>query len=660
MAGRAKADPYGAPDHQALETRASTGVTVCFVKHLTVRDWCVSIAPRLIWWRLTERARVDRYDFIEASRPALALARASAWVTGVTVEPFRGRLWESCDAHGVSLLAQVMSEDALAVQAEIVREPAFCAWVSEPSVRGRLPAYLTKALSPCDLSDGAALWCVLLLIRVCASGSRAVLFLDRRPWMRVITRYAVAHGVTVIPVPPPFNPRGWLRRCLPTAVRLRLREVRWRLRTRRRNVPAAGAQRDGTARPRIAVEYGGHFNLHQPEQYSNLFFWQQSSLSGRDILLCFTSPRDPLDGEKLAQLTTEGIGAAVLHPDGATTPEALALSHRPTLRRMVWDPLPSRRRWPRSPEAVWLRMESLDYQIRRHDWTQFFEAHRIKMFLSWFKYDGMHCAIADALRQLGGIAALHQFAYELQPAAHTMVATDLLFGFSEMSAAIERRSGSRIPYYVVTGYLGDHRFPLLRGQAQRVRAALQQRGARRILGFADENSVDDSPWLPGHESMRRDYAFLLEKVLQEPWLGVVLKPKVPSTLRRRLGAVAELLARAEATGRCFIYEAGVTHGSYPPAAAALASDLMVHGHLYAATAGIESALAGVPTLLLDREGWSLSPLYRLGVGRVIFSDWETLWNACLEHWTRPHGLPGLVDWGSQLEAFHPFRDRRAP
>ena len=86
---------------------------------------------------------------------------------------------------------------------------------------------------------------------------------------------------------------------------------------------------------------------------------------------------------------------------------------------------------------------------------------------------------------------------------------------------------------------------------------------------------------------------------------------------------------------------------------------MVHGHLYAATAGIESALAGVPTLLLDREGWSLSPLYRLGVGRVIFSDWETLWNACLEHWTRPHGLPGLGDWGSQLEAFDPFRDGRA-
>src|SRR3989338_7530879 len=120
MAGRAKADPYGAPDHQALETRASTGGTGCFVKHLAVGEWCVSIAPRLIWWRLTERARVDRYDFIEASRPALALARASAWVTGVTVEPFRGRLWGACGAHGGSLLAPGVGGGALAGEGGVV------------------------------------------------------------------------------------------------------------------------------------------------------------------------------------------------------------------------------------------------------------------------------------------------------------------------------------------------------------------------------------------------------------------------------------------------------------------------------------------------------------------------------------------------------------
>src|SRR6185503_2015501 len=94
--------------------------------------------------------------------------------------------------------------------------------------------------------------------------------------------------------------------------------------------------------------------------------------------------------------------------------------------------------------------------------------------------------------------------------------------------------------------------------------------------------------------------------------GLVLKPKVPKTLRARLGPVNHLLSRAIETGRCFVFEGGPIHSKFPPAVAALAADVAVNGHLCAPTAAFESALAGVPTLLMDREGWHVSPLYDLG------------------------------------------------
>jgi hypothetical protein len=81
--------------------------------------------------------------------------------------------------------------------------------------------------------------------------------------------------------------------------------------------------------------------------------------------------------------------------------------------------------------------------------------------------------------------------------------------------------------------------------------------------------------------------------------------------------------------------------------------------MYAATAGMEAALAGVPSLLLDREGFTVSPLYRLGVGSVVFQDWEGLWKACQQHWSTPEGIPGFGDWSSMLEELDPFRDGRA-
>ena len=74
---------------------------------------------------------------------------------------------------------------------------------------------------------------------------------------------------------------------------------------------------------------------------------------------------------------------------------------------------------------------------------------------------------------------------------------------------------------------------------------------------------------------------------------------------------------------------------------------------------MESALAGTPTLLLNIEGYSHSPLERLGLGRVVFKSWDDLWKACQAHWDSRDGVPGLGDWSQMLDELDPFRDGRA-
>jgi hypothetical protein len=236
---------------------------------------------------------------------------------------------------------------------------------------------------------------------------------------------------------------------------------------------------------------------------------------------------------------------------------------------------------------------------------------------------------------------------------------DIAFGFGTYGADVNRASGSNLSYYVAVGYLGDHRFNLLRGLADTVKSGLRKKGAKFIVSFFDENSGDDARWHTGHQLQRDNYAAVLEQVLADPTLGLVLKPKVPATLRKRLGPVAELLAAAEATGRCHLFVGGAIQGSYPPAVAALASDLAIHGHLSAATAGLEAALAGVPTLLVDSDGWPTSPLNKLGMNQVVFTDWSKLWKTVREHRSRLGGMPGLGDWSIMLNDLDPFRDGKA-
>jgi hypothetical protein len=611
----------------------------------------------------------------------MLIARASGWIGHINVEKLRFRLIEVRDEAGLLLRLRIEFQDMAEVQQWAIAEPAFQELVQTGLLQNRLPTYLAKKIAAYSLSDlsDRTLSRALHLIQVCrwktnqqeGVGDVPVLFLERRFWMKALIHYASRQGITIVPVHPALNLRAVLRRRLPRAVVTVGRFLRYS-RSRRymlssfkrialptrgalvANGPTALLGQDSG--PRVAVDYLGNLNLNHSELYTDLFFWQQSSLSGSDVLVMFGQPWDPLDQEKWAELSQHGMRAVALHPGAVTIPAVPSFTHHPRVNRK-WR---SRLRVVRNGrEAAWLDQQVADYDALRAYWTDVFATCNIKVYTTWWKYDATHCAIADALESLGGITAIYQRAYESHPAVDTTVSSDIVFGFSQEVAEVERRANSTIRYHVTTGYPGDHRFPLLRNSAQTVRDTLKRHGAKRILAFFDEGSTDDSRWHTGHQFMRENYLFLLEKVLAEPWFGMVIKPKGPSTLRRRLGPVAELLQRAEATGRCYVYKGGAGHGFHTPAEAALAADIAIHGHLCGATAGLEAALAGVPTLLLDREGWTVSPLYRLGVGRVVFTDWEGLWNALVEHWASPGGIPGFGDWSPMLNELDPFRDGRA-
>lgn len=654
-----------------------------FVENLTWHTWAFSIWPRLLRLRLRTGRTASVCYVIDGSPLALLVARASSWVAGVSVRRLAFRLVDVRDKEGLSIRLRVAYQDLAAAQRYAIAEPIFQQLLQSEPPANRLPIFLAKNLAIGGQSEGDTMWRSLLKVQVCVwkakeeagEGWSAVLFLERRPWFKAIANYAAQEGLTIIPVAPTLRFKSFLRRRLPPAVIDLLRVLRYRPRRlslaslfqgRAVSEPSAHAGNelklsvDGTghsvqdSRSRVAVEYYGQLNLNRPELHSDLFFWQSSALEGRDLLVTFAFPQYPLNEAEWSELREHGIGAVALHASVTSIPGVPVFTRRAVLpRKQRGGPVGG------GLEAAWLGKQAATYHALRSYWTEVFKACRVKVYVTWHKYDAIHCVMADALQALGGVTTIYQRAYESHPSAETTIGADIVFGFSPEVAEVERLSNSVIRYHVTTGYVGDHHFPLLRAGAQRVRHGLEQHGAQRILAYFDENSLDDDRWHTGHSFMRDNYSFLLEKVLAEPWLGLALKPKTPRTLRRRLGPVVELLDRALATGRCHIYEGGTNQGSYPPAAAALAADVAVHGHLCAATAGMEAALAGVRTLLLDREGWPVSPLYRLGVGRVVFRDWQGLWEACLDHWRSPEGVPQLGDWSPMLSELDPFCDGRA-
>jgi hypothetical protein len=633
---------------------------LCFVELLSLRVWFGTVFPFVFRASRSGAASV-RVLYVDQTRlGSLAAGISRLVLQSLSVERLEFRLIDVRDENGLLVRLRIpygelrRFVDAVVNEAEFRR---FTEWTREEGLR----AYVLKGLTKASLSDRQTIWRSLFLVQIFAWSARkhgetsTAAFLESRPWFATIVRYGAGVGLDVIPVPrtitrtdlslemfPPFW--FWVLRFL----RDSLLHLRFGTRGTRLRRPSAAP---GTAR--LAMEYSGYFNLNRQECYSDFFFWQQSDMPGDRLLALFNQPADQIDAARHKQLYEQGIGAVALISMATATPSVPLHAFWPTFQERLRYTAAS----SNGAESRWLKKQVESYGLQREYWRDLFVRTNVRLYTTWYRFDSVHCVIGDAVKSLGGIMTVYQRACQPDASPEVAIYSDVAFGYAPMDAEVDRRSGSSVQYHVAVGYFGDHRFPLLRQQAEQVRHDLERHGARFVIAFFDENSASDERWQTGHRFQAENYEFLLEKLLADPSLGLVLKPKVPGSLKRRLGPVALLLDRALATGRCFLYQEGVVQGTYPPAAAAMSADIAIHGHLWAATAGLEAALAGTPTLLLDREGWRVSDMYELGVGRVVFASWPELWEALCAG--RKHGFQGgLGDWLPMLDRLDPFRDGR--
>ena len=627
---------------------------IWFVENLSLRAWTGVLLPWLM--QASPGGGVDRIFWIDRTLPGAIASSFIGAVIGIPVERLNFKLVDIRDENGLLLHLRLAFRDMFDVQSSVMNQPAFAAALERADRPGRLRSFLAKAPVKVTL-EGRSLWRALYVLHVADWKRRRIrvdrrdasVVLEDRTWLAALEDQATRLRLRIARAAPVPRSSDLMESLLGPKLTAQLVWCRERFRHLGRTI---SRERFG---PRVAVQFTGQLNLDGPDLYSDLFFWQASKLPASAILLFNGLPQSPIDEARGEELERHGIDAVALYSRATETPRVPLFVHKPrrfaASIRVVSVGTPSQTRWlERQVEA---------YDVLRDYWDAFCRENHVGVFLSWYRFDERHLAIADGVETAGGITAFYQRALQFDPSPAIAVEADVMFGYARADADVERRAGSAIRYHVAVGYFGDHRAALLRESALGVRRSLAANGAEFVLAYFDENSAGDSRWHTGHDFMSANYEFLLEKVLSEPWFGLTIKPKVPSTLRRRFGNVSKLLEEAIATGRCSLYAAGRLHGSQPPVAAALAADVALHGHLVAATAGLEAALAGVPTLLLEREGWSVSPLYRLGVGRVIFHDLPTLWDALSEYRSRPGGVPGFGDWSPMLDQMDPFRDGRA-
>lgn len=656
---------------------------VYFIEELKINLWIFSVLGRITLNKFSGKNTNNVIYVINGLVLVQAILNIFLIIFNLKLERLDFNILDIKDEKGILEELNVKYLDIVELKKQIISNSIFMKAVGNENISTYERVFIEKRILEDDLDKNKKIFRALFLVRVALwktkniDNANVIFCMNYRAWSEDISNFAKRSSVSIL--------WGWTiidikYQLLIKRIFLKLRSLflvqkikfsKLLFRDSKTNENVYGEAKINTLRPKedttqkksplIAVPFWGSLNLDKAELYSDLFFLQKSGLSGNNFLVIFGTAADPFDKAKDRELRQHKINAVGLNKESTQISSLPIIKNN--LREDLYFLFKIAKLWTSSSSRVdcrWIELQSARYKNRFTYWKQFFEQFNVRLYINWYKHDAEHVAIAAAIKDIGGISMVYQRSYEDVPNVRLVTVSDIVFSFSKNKAKIEQENQSVIPYHVTVGYLGDYRFPLLYKPAQEIRTTLLKKGARFVVSYFDENSVDDARWCRGHEDMRIDYEFLLQKVLSQPWLGVIFKPKTPFNLRKRLGATCALLEKAEKTGRCIVLEGdGILKSNYPPALGALAADVAIHGDMHAGTAGIEAALAGVPTLLLDKSGWPDSKLYELGKNKIVFDDWESLWLCCEDFWRSNCKIENFGDWSHLLNDLDPFRDGRA-
>jgi hypothetical protein len=503
--------------------------------------------------------------------------------------------------------------------------------------------FLSKKLMSVSIPESSSLARALYLVNVVCHrfptrlDETTILFINNRPWSEQIAEYASWYSIRLVLLKNPLLDRHQIKNLF---VKILKHRMPWLLSISLR-VRFGLWRRSSQGRGGKLVVFGprGIPNLLENGEYSDLPLVKAASFPLEKLVV-------PCAPYYKGVLRRSGVKFVDIRSIKANYRRRSSSDRIEVLKGL--------------PERKIIKETLNEYDQLRRYWQGFFNFHDIRLFLSSHKYNSEHIAMTAAIRSLGGVGAINQYTFDGYKNLECRTVADVLFAFSNFSVALEKSLQSGISYSVVTGIPSNPIGGRGLEQMSLIRKNIMKAGAKKLLLIIDENSTDDARWHTGHEYQRENYQYALQAVLNSPWLGAVFKPKAPTTLRKRLGEVNELLVAAEKTGRCIVLDgAAGLYSSVSIGLASQAADLCIHGHLCAATAAIECVLAGKPTLLVDREYTPFSKLYELPVGRVIFRDWESALATVLEHFQTEGGVSGLGQWGEFINELDPFQDGNA-
>lgn len=280
-----------------------------------------------------------------------------------------------------------------------------------------------------------------------------------------------------------------------------------------------------------------------------------------------------------------------------------------------------------------------------------------------FLYRSTHAIQSDAIQLISSRIDIKTMCtqYSNMSMMHPvmMSSADEYILFSDMYKNVFEYEDIKPKRFLSFGYLYNGIAVHVMKESELIRFNLISLGVRFVVGYFDESVQFDKWAFFTKRAHVHELNLLAKKVIEDPSFGVIVKSQFLYSTPSKLYPDNKYLFEAKLTGRFveLVQEGSVRNDIYPTQVA-LASDLCV-SHKIGATAGLESALAGKRSLLINSPpmfGFTDHLYYRAD---IIYPNMEEVIHAIDAYRNGVSNKQNLGDWRDIIYNFDPYIDDKA-
>ena len=266
---------------------------------------------------------------------------------------------------------------------------------------------------------------------------------------------------------------------------------------------------------------------------------------------------------------------------------------------------------------------------------------------------------SDAIQMVSSIINVEtvciQYSNMSRPSSTSMSTCDRFLIFSDNYQKVFKTKNIFPKKFVETGYPLNGIQNKLTNRVKKIKNDLKKKNVSFVIGLFDESIADiNDKWGLIHpKDHLKDIHILAKAVIEDSSLSVIIKNQFVFNDLDKIFPDDLLIKKAKETKRFISISEGSHRNDIYPMQIALVSDFCI-SYKFGATAGLESAITGTRTVLVDKFNFETPHDEIYSKANIIYRDFNKLIQDIYKFRAKQLDLEGLGDWSSIINYFDPF------